>query len=79
MEGDDGDEAWTRSMESDEAPGKVPIRESEHFLASAEIKFTIPKERYEEVKTAMRNGSNCCHFSSTDIILFNSKLLFVHS
>ena len=63
LKGDDGDgdEACSRSQESEEAPGKVPIRESEHLLASAEIKFTIPKDRYEEVKTAMSNGSNCCH------------------
>jgi uncharacterized protein YnzC (UPF0291/DUF896 family) len=63
LKGDDGDgdEACSRSQESEEAPGKVPIRESEHLLASAEIKFTIPKDRYEEVKTAMCNGSNCCY------------------
>lgn len=36
------------------------MAESEH-LSGAEIKFTIPKERYEEVKTAMSNGSNCCY------------------
>jgi hypothetical protein len=30
-------------------------------LSGAEIKFTIPKERYEEVKTAISNGSNCCY------------------
>ena len=30
-------------------------------LSGAEIKFTIPKDRYEEVKTAMCNGSNCCY------------------
>jgi uncharacterized protein YnzC (UPF0291/DUF896 family) len=60
--GDDDDEAWTKSQESgEEAPGKVPIREAEHLLAAAEIKFTIPKDRYEEVKTAMSNGSNCCY------------------
>jgi hypothetical protein len=34
--------------------------EDEH-LSGAEIKFTIPKERYEEVKIAMYNGSNCCY------------------
>jgi hypothetical protein len=34
--------------------------EAEH-LSGAEIKFTIPKERYEEVKTAMSNGSICCY------------------
>ena len=65
LEGDDdgdGDEAWTRSMESgEEASCSLPIREAEHLLAAAEIKFTIPKDRYEEVKTAMSNGSNCCY------------------
>jgi uncharacterized protein YnzC (UPF0291/DUF896 family) len=60
--GDDDDEAWTRSMESgEEASYSLPIREAEHLLAAAEIKFTIPKDRYEEVKTAMSNGSNCCY------------------
>jgi hypothetical protein len=34
--------------------------EAEH-LSGAEIKFTIPKDRYEEVKTAISNGSNCCY------------------
>jgi hypothetical protein len=37
----DGDEACSRSQESEEASVKVPIRELEHLLASAEIKFTI--------------------------------------
>ena len=36
------------------------MTEAEH-LSGAEMKFTIPKERYEEVKTAMFNGSNCCY------------------
>ena len=63
LEGDD-DESWTRSLESgeEEAPRKASlIREAEHLLAADEIKFTIPKERYEEVKTAMSNCSNCCY------------------
>ena len=48
-------------MESgEEASCSLPIREA-HLLAAAEIKFTIPKDRYEEVKTAMSNGSNCCY------------------
>jgi uncharacterized protein YnzC (UPF0291/DUF896 family) len=62
---DDGDEDWTRSQESEqeveEAPCSLLIRENGHLLESAEIKFTIPKDRYEEVKTAMSNGSNCCY------------------
>jgi hypothetical protein len=51
------DYAWTRSLESEEAAPHNPplITEHEHFSA-AEIKFTIPKERYEEVETVMRNG-----------------------
>jgi hypothetical protein len=63
MEGGDGDEAWTRSQESkeEETPCSLLIREDEHLLAPAEIKFTIPKDRYEEVKTAMCNDSNCCY------------------
>jgi uncharacterized protein YnzC (UPF0291/DUF896 family) len=63
MEGGDGDEGWTRSQESEEeeTPCSLLIREDEHLLAPAEIKFTIPKDRYEEVKTAMSNGSNCCY------------------
>ena len=36
------------------------MTEDEH-LSGAEIKFIIPKDRYEEVKTAMSNGSNCCY------------------
>ena len=36
------------------------MTQDEH-LSGAEIKFSIPKERYEEVKTAMCNGSNCCY------------------
>ena len=36
------------------------MTEAEH-LSGAEIKFTILKDRSEEVKTAMRNGSNCCY------------------
>src|SRR5690242_14816766 len=62
----DGDEAWTRSLKSgeeveEEAPCSLLTRETEHLLKPAEIKFTIPKDRYEEVKTAMCNGSNCCY------------------
>ena len=37
------------------------MTEAEH-LSGDEIKFSIPKERYEEVKAAMCNGSsNCCY------------------
>jgi uncharacterized protein YnzC (UPF0291/DUF896 family) len=63
---EDDDESWTRSMKSgeeveEEAPCSLLIREAEHLLEPAEIKFTLPKDRYEEVKTAMCNGSNCCY------------------
>jgi hypothetical protein len=64
LEGD-GDESWTRSLESgeevEEAPCNLLTREAEHLLAADEIRFTIPKDRYEEVKTVMSNGSNCCY------------------
>jgi len=60
LEGDD--ESWTRSLESEEeGPCSLLTREAGHLLAPAEIKFTIPKDRYEEVKTAISNGSNCCY------------------
>jgi len=36
------------------------MTQDEH-LSGAEIKISIPKERYEEVKTAISNGSNCCY------------------
>jgi hypothetical protein len=38
----------------------IMMTQDEDFFG-AEIKFTIPKDRYEEVKTAMCNGSNCCY------------------
>ena len=37
--------------------GALMMTEAGH-LSGAEIKFTIPKERYEEVKTAISNGSS---------------------
>jgi hypothetical protein len=40
---------------------KALMMTQDEHLSGAEIKFTIPKERYEEVKTAMSNGSNCCY------------------
>ena len=40
---------------------KALMMTQDEDLSGAEIKFTIPKERYEEVKTAMHNGSNCCY------------------
>ena len=65
MEGGDGDNegARTRSQESEEieAPCSLLSREAEHLLAANEIRFTIPKERYEEVKKAISNGSNWCY------------------
>src|ERR1044072_4904860 len=57
LEGGDGDNegARTRSQESEEieAPCSLLTREAEHLLAANEIRFTIPKERYEEVKKAI--------------------------
>ena len=56
---DDDDGAWTKSQESgEEAPGKSSLIRNLNTCLT-EIKFTIPKDRYEEVKTAMSNGSNC--------------------
>ena len=40
---------------------KALMMTQDEHLSGAEIKFSIPKERYEEVKTAMCNGSNCCY------------------
>ena len=40
---------------------KALMMTQDEYLPGAEINFTIPKERYEEVKTAMCNGSNCCY------------------
>jgi hypothetical protein len=40
---------------------KALMMTQDEHLSGAEIKFTIPKERYEEVKTAISNGSNCCY------------------
>jgi len=58
----DGDEAWNGSKESkEEEPCSLLIREDEHLSTPSEIKFTIPKDRYEEVKIAMCNGGNCCY------------------
>ena len=36
------------------------MTEAEH-LPGAEIKFSIPKDKYEEIKTAMYNGNNYCY------------------
>jgi hypothetical protein len=56
----DDDVCCIRGQELQEALLKVMMTEAEH-LSGAEIKFSIPKERYEEVKTAICNGSNCCY------------------
>jgi uncharacterized protein YnzC (UPF0291/DUF896 family) len=54
--------SWTRSQQSEEAtPPNAPLIKEYEYLSAAEIKFTIPKDRYEEVETAMRNGSRCCY------------------
>src|SRR6185437_11479552 len=63
LEGGDNEGARIRSQESEEieAPCSLLTREAERLLAAAEIRFTIPRERYEEVKTAICNCSNCCY------------------
>jgi hypothetical protein len=48
-------------QELQEAFLKALMMTQDEHLSGAEIKFSIPKERYEEVKTAMCNGSNCCY------------------
>src|ERR1051326_1866007 len=46
-------------QEWEEAFLKALMTAQDEHLSGAEIKFTIPKDRYEEVKTAISNGSNC--------------------
>ena len=60
LENDD-DGGCIGGQEWQEAFLKALIMTEDEHLSGAEIKFTIPKERYEEVKTAMSNGSNCCY------------------
>jgi hypothetical protein len=50
-----------RVQELEEAFLKALLMTQDEHLSGAEIKFTIPTDRYEEVKTAMCNGSNCCY------------------
>jgi uncharacterized protein YnzC (UPF0291/DUF896 family) len=57
----DGDGGCIRAQEWEEAFLKALMMIEAEHLSGAEIKFTIPKERYEEVKTAMSNDSNCCY------------------
>jgi hypothetical protein len=59
----DDDACCNRGQELEEAFLKALMMIEAEHLSGAEIKFTIPKERYEEVKTAMSNGSNCCDLS----------------
>jgi hypothetical protein len=56
------DDGCIRVQELQEAFLKalMMMTEAEH-LSGAEIKLTIPKDRYEEIKTAISNGSNCCY------------------
>ena len=64
----DGDEAWNGSKESkEEEPCSLLIREDEHLSTPSEIKFTIPKDRYEEVKTAMCNVAIAAIWSLIEI------------
>ncbi|MGB8023892.1 MAG: hypothetical protein WCF06_06200 [Nitrososphaeraceae archaeon] len=60
LENDD-DGGCIGGQEWQEAFLKALIMSEAEHLSGAEIKFTIPKERYEEVKTAISNGSNCCY------------------
>jgi hypothetical protein len=48
-------------QEWEEAFLKALMMTQDEHLPGAEVKFSIPKDRYEEVKTAMSNGSNCCY------------------
>ena len=59
-ENDDGC-GCIRVQEWEEAFLKALMTTQDEHLSGAEIKFTIPKDRYEEVRTAMCNGSNCCY------------------
>jgi hypothetical protein len=58
---DDDDGCCIRVQEWEEAFLKALMMTEAEHLSGAEIKFSIPKERYEEVMTAMFNGSNCCY------------------
>jgi hypothetical protein len=60
-EKDDDDGCCIRVQEWEEAFLKALMMTEAEHLSGAEIKFSIPKERYEEVKAAMSNGSNCCY------------------
>ena len=57
----DDDGGCIRVQEWEEALLKALMMIQDEHLSGAEIKFSIPKERYEEVKTAISNGSNCCY------------------
>jgi uncharacterized protein YnzC (UPF0291/DUF896 family) len=60
-EKDDDNGGCIRVQEWEGAFLKALMMTQAEHLSGAEIKFTIPKERYEEVKTAISNGSNCFH------------------
>jgi hypothetical protein len=57
----DDDCGCIRVQELQEAFLKALMMTQDEHLSGAEVKFSIPKDRYEEVKTAMCNGSNCCY------------------
>ena len=57
----DDDCGCIRVQELQEAFLKALMMTQDEHLSGAEVKFSIPKDRYEEVKTAMSNGSNCCY------------------
>jgi hypothetical protein len=60
-ENDDDDVCCIGGQDLQEALLKALMMTEAEHLSGAEIKFSIPKDRYEEVKTAMSNRSNCCY------------------
>jgi hypothetical protein len=56
----DDDGGCISVQELQEAFLKALMMTQDEYLSGAEIKCTIPKDRYEEIRTAMCNGSNCC-------------------
>ena len=60
-ENDDDDVCCIGGQDLQEALLQALMMTQDEHLSGAEIKFTIPTDRYDEVKTAMRNGSSCCY------------------
>jgi len=61
LENDDDDGCCIGGQDLQEALLQALMMTQDEHLSGAEIKFTIPTDRYDEVKTAMRNGSSCCY------------------